>query len=72
MGEWVAFTERWPHPGWTMTVKMGDREELAKRYGKEVVFMDQEKMRKNPPTEEVTHWKPGRVLKENPVPVQHN
>ena len=62
MNEWISFEERWPREDWTMTVKIGDRVELAKRYGKRVWFVDQEKMRANPPTEEVTHWKAGRWL----------
>ena len=63
MNEWIAFEDRWPFEGWKCTVKFGDREEIATRYGKQVVFADQEKMRKNPPTEEVTHWRAGRWIK---------
>ena len=48
---------------WKCTVKMGDREEIALRLGKKMLFCDQAKMRANPPTEEVTHWKAGRWLK---------
>jgi hypothetical protein len=63
MNEWISFEERWPREDWPMTVKFGDREEIAKRYGNRVTFMDQDKMRVNPPKEEVTHWKAGRWLK---------
>lgn len=63
MEEWISMTEKWPIEGLKVTVKMGDRQEIAVRYQKEWTFTDRERITGNPITEQITHWKPGRWLK---------
>ena len=65
MSEWICMTERWPREDWKVTVKAGNRQELAKRYGKTWVFTEKERISAAPVKEQITHWKPGRWLKEN-------
>ena len=62
MNEWISFEERWPIQNHKVTVKMGDRMEIAMLVNRKMLFADQEKMRARPPTEEVTHWRAGRWL----------